>query len=107
VAAVTDVNLTRLWYIFPPDDQDLRTAEFSSKVKSYVAALSDSDRVAVLDFLIVQYAAFERQLEIMRTGCALSPAEHRQRAEKLAQHQQALMHLRSQAAQTCGRARLQ
>jgi len=40
--------------------------------------------------LIVQYAAFERQLEIMRAGAALAPSEHRRRAENLSQHLQTL-----------------
>ena len=84
------VNLSRLWYIFPPDDQELRPGEFSSKVRSYVSPLPNDEKLAVLDFLIVQYAAFERQLDIMRAGEVLAPSEHQRRAQTLSQHLETL-----------------
>jgi hypothetical protein len=87
---VSNVNLSRLWYIFPPDDQELRPGEFRSKVRGYLGRLAPDKKLAVLDFLIVQYAAFERQLEIMRAGAVLAPSEHRRRAENLSQHLQTL-----------------
>src|SRR5690242_1982077 len=42
---MSNVNLTRLWYIFPPDDQELRPAQFSNKVRSYVSPLPESDKL--------------------------------------------------------------
>jgi hypothetical protein len=48
--------------------------------------LPNDEKLAVLDFLIVQYSAFEQQLDIMRAGAALAPSEHRQRAQNLSQH---------------------
>src|SRR5262245_56557318 len=80
------VNLSRLWYIFPPDDQELRPAEFERKVTSYVSSLPTDHKLAVLDFLMVQYAAFERQLEVMLARAVLSPPEHAERSEKLSSH---------------------
>jgi hypothetical protein len=91
---VSNVNLCRLWYIFPPDDQELRPGEFRSKVRSYVGPLPNDEKLAVLDFLIVQYAAFERQLDIMRAGAVLHPSEHRWRAANLSQHLQTLQKCR-------------
>jgi hypothetical protein len=87
---MSHVNLSRLWYIFPPDDQELGPGEFSSKVRSYVNPLPDEQKLAVLDFLIIQYAAFERQLEIMRAGAVLQPSEHQQRAQTLSRHLETL-----------------
>jgi hypothetical protein len=98
---MSNVNLTRLWYIFPPDDQELRPAQFSNKVRSYVSPLPDSDKLAVLDFLLVQYAAFERQLDIMREGSVLNRREHQQRAVKLSQHRSVLQDLRRAATSMC------
>jgi hypothetical protein len=98
---MSNVNLTRLWYIFPPDDQELRPAEFSNKVRSYVSPLPDSDKLAVLDFLLVQYAAFERQLDIMREGSVLNPKEHQQRAANVSQHRTVLRDLRRSATSIC------
>jgi hypothetical protein len=83
---MSHVNLSRLWYIFPPDDQELGAGEFSSKVSSYVKPLPDEEKLAVLDFLIIQYAAFERQLDIMRAGAVLQASEHQRRAQALSQH---------------------
>jgi hypothetical protein len=91
---VSNVNLCRLWYIFPPDDQDLRPGEFRCKVRNYVSALPPDEKLTVLDFLIVQYAAFERQLEIMRAGAVLAPSEHRKRASNLSQHLRTLRRCR-------------
>jgi hypothetical protein len=91
---MSHINLCRLWYIFPPDDQDLRPGEFSSKVRSYVQPLPNDEKLAVLDFLIVQYAAFERQLDIMRAGEVLPPSEHERRAQKLSQHLDTLLQCR-------------
>jgi len=91
---MSNLNLTRLWYIFPPDDQELRPGQFGSKVRSYVVGLPNDEKVAVLDFLIVQYSAFEQQLDILRAGAALAPSEHRQRAHNVSQHLQTLMDCR-------------
>ena len=91
---MSNLNLTRLWYIFPPDDQELRPRQFRSKVRSYVGALPNDEKLAVLDFLIVQYSAFEQQLDIMRAGAALAPSEHRQRAQNLSQHLETLIDCR-------------
>lgn len=96
---MSHVNLSRLWYIFPPDDQELRPGEFRCKVHSYVGALPPDKKLAVLDFLIVQYAAFQRQLEIMRAGAVLAPSEHRRRALNLSQHLRTLRRCR-QSIQT-------
>jgi len=102
---VSNVNLSRLWYIFPPDDQELRPAEFSNKVHSYVRPLPYDEKLAVLDYLIVQYDAFERQLDIMRAGAVLSPAEHERRADQLSQHLNTLLQCR-RGAQAPGSAQL-
>jgi hypothetical protein len=91
---VSNVNLCRLWYIFPPDDQELRPGEFRSKVTSYVRPLPPDEKLTVLDFLIVQYAAFERQLDIMRAGAVLAPSEHRRRASNLSRHLRTLRRCR-------------
>ena len=80
------VNLSRLWYIFPPDDQELRPAEFERKVTSYLTMLPMDHQLAVLDFLMIQYAAFKTQLEVMRAREVLSHPEHTERAEKLSCH---------------------
>lgn len=95
------VNLSRLWYIFPPDDQELKPGEFRCKVVSYVGALPPEEKRAVLDFLIVQYAAFERQLEIMRAGAVLTPAEHRKRASNLSRHLRTLRRCRQSIQADC------
>ena len=97
------VSLSRLWYIFPPDDQELRPGEFRCKVVSYVGALPPEEKRAVLDFLIVQYAAFERQLDIMRERAVLTPSEHRKRASSLSHHLRTLRRCREriQADRTC------
>jgi hypothetical protein len=58
------------------------------------AAVANDEKLAVLDFLIVQYAAFERQLDIMRAGEVLPPSEHERRAQKLSQHLDTLLQCR-------------
>ncbi|HTS55483.1 MAG TPA: hypothetical protein VMH26_19610 [Burkholderiales bacterium] len=84
------VNLSRLWYIFPPDDQELRPGEFERKVTSYINYLPRDQQIAVLDFLMVQYAAFQKQLEVLRARAVVSPPEHFQRAERLSHHLETL-----------------
>lgn len=78
------VVLSRLWYLFPPDDQDLGPDAFARKVTSFVNTLSPQEQHALLDFLIVQYRAFERQLELLHLHAALSDTEYQQRAGRLA-----------------------
>ena len=95
------VNLSRLWYIFPPDDQELKPGEFRCKVMSYVGALPTEEKRAVLEFLIVQYAAFERQLKIMRAGAVLTPDEHRKRAWNLSHHLRTLRRCRRSIQPDC------
>jgi hypothetical protein len=56
--------------------------------------MPNDEKLAVLDFLIVQYAALEQQLDIMRAGAALAPSEHRQRAHNLSQHLETLIDCR-------------
>jgi len=88
---MNSVNLSRLWYIFPPDDQDLRPGEFEQKVTSYINYLPrEEEKIAVLDFLMVQYAAFQKQLEVLRARAVVSPPEHFQRAERLSHHLETL-----------------
>jgi hypothetical protein len=70
------VNLSRLWYIFPPDDQDLRPGQFERKVTSFINYLPRDQQIAVLDFLMVQYAAFQKQLEVLRARAVVSQPEH-------------------------------
>ena len=86
------VVLSRLWYLFPPDDQDLGPDAFALKVTSFVNTLSPEERHALLDFLIVQYQAFEKQLELLHLHATLSDAEYHQRAARLAY---CLAHLRA------------
>ena len=80
------VNLARLWYIFPPDDQELSPTQFERKVTSFLTPLAVDDKLAVLDFLMVQYAAFETQLEVMRAREVLGQAELVKRSERLSCH---------------------
>ncbi len=87
---MNSVNLSRLWYIFPPDDQDLRPGEFEQKVTSYINYLPPEEKIAVLDFLMVQYAAFQKQLEVLRARAVVSQPEHFQRAERLSHHLETL-----------------
>src|ERR1700674_778580 len=83
---MSTVNLCRLWYIFPPDDQELKPHEFERKVTSFLRTLSLAHQLAVLDYLAVQYAAFQRQLEAMLARAVLSRAEHSERRERLGDH---------------------
>jgi len=87
---MNSVNLSRLWYIFPPDDQDLRPGEFEQKVTSYINYLRREEKIAVLDFLMVQYAAFQKQLEVLRARAVVSQPEHCQRSERLSHHLETL-----------------
>ena len=80
------VILSRLWYIFPADDQDLRPSEFEEKVTSFLRNLPLEQKLAVLDFLTVQYAAFAKQLEILCKRAVLSQPEHSERAERVSNH---------------------
>jgi hypothetical protein len=84
------VNLCRLWYIFPPDDQELKPHEFERKVTSFLQTLSLAHQLAVLDYLAAQYAAFQHQLQAMLARAVLSRTEHAERSERLRQHVRAL-----------------
>jgi hypothetical protein len=77
------VVLSRLWYIFPPDDQDLRPEEFARKVKSYAKTLSAEERSALFAFLVVQYEAFRKQLDLLFAHASVSTQEYCERAERL------------------------
>ncbi len=83
---MSKLNLSRLWYIFPPDDQELQPAQFRTKLNGYVAPLPREERYAVLDYLLIQYSAFERQLDLMRSREALSNDDHERRAQTLSDH---------------------
>ena len=87
---MSNVNLSRLWYIFPPDDQELKPHEFEQKVTSFLRALSPEHKLAVLDFLSVQYGAFQDQLHVMRARTVLSHREHFERWARLHRHVQTL-----------------
>ena len=87
---MSNVNLSRLWYIFPPDDQELKPHEFAQKVTSFLRTLSPDHKLAVLDFLSVQYAAFQNQVHVMAVRTALSRAEHFERSARLHRHVQTL-----------------
>ena len=77
------VVLSRLWYIFPPDDQDLRPDEFARKVRSYAKTLSPEEQSALFAFLVVQYEAFRKQLDLLFAHASVSMQEYRERAERL------------------------
>jgi hypothetical protein len=98
---VNRVNLCRLWYIFPPDDKELKPGEFRCKVMSYVGALPTEEKRAVLELLIVQYAAFQRQLEIMRAGAVLTPDAPMMRAWNLSHHLRSLRRCRRSIQPDC------
>jgi hypothetical protein len=87
---MSNVNLSRLWYIFPPDDQELKPHEFEQKVTSFLRGLSPEHKLAVLDFLSVQYGAFQDQLDVMRARTVLSHREHFERWTRLHRHVQTL-----------------
>ena len=87
---MSNVNLTRLWYIFPADDQELKPHEFERKVTSFLRGLSPEHKLAVLDFLSVQYGAFQDQLRVMRERTVLSQREHCERWARLHRHVQTL-----------------
>jgi len=89
------VNLSRLWYIFPPDDQELKPAEFERKLTSFLSTLPLPHKLALLEFLTIQYAAFARQLEVLRARKVLSQPEHAERSEKLSSHLTTLRRCRS------------
>ena len=86
------VVLSRLWYIFPADDQNLRPEQFARKVKSYVRTLSRGERRVLLEFLVVQYEAFQKQLELLFAHASITDQEYRERAERLTLY---LAHLRA------------
>ena len=77
------VVLSRLWYIFPPDDQNLRPEQFAQKVKSYVRTLAPGEQRMLLKFLVVQYDAFQKQLELLFSHGSVIEAEYRERAVRL------------------------
>ena len=97
---MSNVNLCRLWYIFPPDDQELKPHEFEQKVTSFVRTLSMEHKLAVLDFLIVQYVAFQSQLEVMLSRTVLSNTEHQERRERLVCHEHTLRKCRRAVERT-------
>ncbi len=80
------VVLSRLWYIFPADDQSLRPDQFARKVKSYLRTLSRGERRVLLEFLVVQYEAFQKQLELLFAHASLTNQEYRERSERLTLH---------------------
>ncbi len=80
------VVLSRLWYIFPADDQNLRPDQFARKVKSYVRTLSPGEKRVLLEFLVVQYEAFQKQLELLFAHASVTDQEYHERAERLARY---------------------
>jgi hypothetical protein len=80
------VVLSRLWYIFPADDQNLRPDQFARKVRSYVRTLSVAEQRVLLEFLVVQYEAFQKQLEVLFTHTSVTDQEYRERSERLARY---------------------
>ncbi len=86
------VVLSRLWYIFPADDQNLRPEQFARKVRSYVHTLVPEEKRTLLEFLVVQYEAFQKQLELLFAHASVADQEYRERAERLARY---LDHLRA------------
>ena len=77
------VVLSRLWYIFPPDDQNLRPEQFARKVMSYVRTLAAGEQRMLLEFLVVQYDAFQKQLELLFAHGSVIETEYRERAARL------------------------
>ncbi len=77
------VVLSRLWYIFPADDQNLRPEQFARKVASYVRTLALGEQRMLLEFLVVQYDAFQKQLELLFAHGSVGDQEYRERAERL------------------------
>ena len=77
------VVLSRLWYIFPADDQNLRPEQFDRKVRSYVRTLSPGERRVLLEFLVVQYEAFQKQLELLFAHASVTDQEYHERSERL------------------------
>jgi len=80
------VVLSRLWYMFPADDQDLSPADFSQKVRSFVKQLSPREQLTLLEFLVVQYEAFQKQLELLFARSSVSQQEYQARAGRLARY---------------------
>ena len=78
------VVLSRLWYIFPADDQNLRPEQLARKVKSYMRTLSTWEQRAVLEFLVVQYEAFQKQLELLFVHASVTDQEYHERSGRLA-----------------------
>lgn len=87
---MSKLNLSRLWYIFPPEDQELKAHEFERKVASFLESLSLDHKLAVLDFLTVQYDAFQQQLQLMLSRSVLSRSEYSEHTERLHHHVQTL-----------------
>lgn len=87
---MSKLNLSRLWYIFPPEDQELKAHEFQRKVMSFVQTLSFDHKLAVLEFLTVQYAAFQQQLQLMLSRTVLSRSEYSKHSERLRHHVRAI-----------------
>jgi hypothetical protein len=83
---MSKLNLSRLWYIFPPEDQELKAHEFERKVASFLRNLSLDHKLAVLDFLTLQYAAFQQQLQLMFSRAVLSRSEYSEHSERLRHH---------------------
>jgi hypothetical protein len=87
---MSKLNLSRLWYIFPPEDQELNAHEFERKVTSFLQTLSFEHKLALLDFLTVQYTAFRQQLQLMLSRTVLSRSEYSEYSERLHHHVRAL-----------------
>ena len=87
---MSKLNLSRLWYIFPPEDQELKGHQFERKVSSFLQNLPLDHKRAVLDFLTIQYAAFQQQLRLMLSRAALSRSEYSVHSARLRDHVQAL-----------------
>jgi hypothetical protein len=77
------VVLSRLWYIFPPDDQNLQPEQFARKVGSYVRTLALAEQRMLLQFLVVQYDAFQKQLELLFGHGSVAEHEYHERAQRL------------------------
>lgn len=77
------VVLSRLWYIFPPDDQNLRPEQFARKVRSYARTLALREQRMLLEFLVVQYEAFQKQLELLFAHASVQQLEYQERAGRL------------------------
>jgi hypothetical protein len=80
--------------MFPPDDQNLRPEQFARKVRSYVRTISPRERRVLLEFLVVQYDAFQKQLDLLFANASVSEPEYRERAERLTRYLDSLHSLR-------------